>query len=301
MCSSKNEGRDTIVTCREIASACSSSLATDVLVPRPGLSSIKQPRADLDPLSILYTSPIGYEVCLCSCKNPDNWVRCWFNGVEEMSKLWGNTGLGSLFLLSLQSASTTLAINSGSNRIEHVMGFSHQLIESSGVDGAVLFYKALSLLNPSYLYRISWSGLPDASSPSSWVEVHEKSITLRELLDFASLYDPVSRDAIRYFSISLGIAYSIIMERYPCIESGVKDATYTILLLEDDLLLKRKIGYKYSSIKDHFISNATNKKLSQLEVGPGSIADIVINALFRVLLEKVFSIEADDYRPPRLC
>ncbi len=301
MYSLKNGDKDTTNICKKIASACSSALTTDVLVPRPGLSSIKQPRTDLDPLSILYTSPIGYEVCLCSCIDPDNWVKCWFNGVKEMSRLWGNTGLGSLFLLSLHSASTILALSKGLNSIENVMGFSQELIEISGVEGAVLFYKALSMLNPSYLYKISWSGLPDASNTSSWFEVYEKSITLRELLDLASIYDPVSRDAIRQFSISLGIAYPLIVEKYPCIESGVKNATHTTLLLEGDLLLRRKTQYKYYLVKKYNEDSRTYSTLSKLEAGPGSIADIVINALFRVLFERVFSTKTSSYNPPKLC
>ena len=278
--------------CRVFAHACSMAVILDALVPRPGLFSFSKPRKDIDPMGFVALSPIAYETCLCSCDNGaelahmstnNEWCRCWLRAVRRMRK-WGNPGLGSLFLLSLQAASLGYAYEKLREvRLENVMGSSRIVIESCGTKGARYFYDALYMVRPSYLGRISWLGLPDATQRQSSV-----SISLYDLAWLGALYDNVLRDASRLLELSLGIALPEL-RRWPCIALGVKKATYLVAGLFPDFLLRRKTGEGYEDywmrayVGDPGAENLLYEELGSR--GPGSVADIVVNALARYLFE----------------
>lgn len=280
--------------CKVFAHACSIAVVLDAVVPRPGLFSFIKPRRDMDPLGFAALAPIAYEACLCSCNNGvelphmksgDGWCKCWFRAVRHMRR-WGNPGLGSLFLLSLQAASLGYAYEKlGVIKLEHVMGSSRIVLEACNKEGTKYFYNTLYMLKPSYLGRVAWSGLPDATQRQDFI-----NISLYDLAQLGALYDNVLRDASRLLELSLGLALSEL-RKAPCISIGIKKATYLIAGLLPDFLLRRKTGKGY---EDYWLRAYTGDKhaehilYNELEsVGPGSAADIVVNALARYLFETI--------------
>jgi len=290
-------------TCKAFAHACSMAVVIDAAVPRPGLSSFEKPRRDLDPVGFAALAPLAYEACLCSCKDGaraahesrSDWCGCWFRAARSMRR-WGNPGLGSLLLLSLQAAGLGYSYEKlAEPGLEHVMGATSILLGLCGPRGAKYFYDVLYMLRPSYLGRLSWAGLPDASQRQVSI-----GIGLDGLAEAASLYDIVLRDAARLMEISLGMALPVLRET-ECLAAGVKKATYLLAWMLDDFLLKRKRERSYRELwlRAYLGDEEAVKELYEElgEVGPGSVADIVVNALARRLFESL--IIGD--RPTLLC
>jgi len=285
---------DEEVVCRRFARACAASVVVDAAVPRPGLSSFQKPRRDLDPIGFAGLAGLAYEACMCSCMRVllgdiGGWVGCWLSSVEEMARSWGNPGLGSLFLLSLQAAALGYAVYRGrGDSLEAVMASTSRAVDSGGVEAAVAFYRGLQLVYPSYLARISWSGLPEVDGRLSLEAIRETGVTLQALLERAALYDPVSRDAASFMSLSLGMALPILREE-PCLEKGVRRATYTLAGLEGDMLVARKAGRIAPEIWLQAATGDQDAERALWELlasgGPGSVADIVVNAVARLVYE----------------
>jgi len=282
------------LACQSLARACAAAIVVDAAVPRPGLSSFQRPRRDLDPLGFAGLAPLAYEACLCSCLgalhgSASDWVECWLSSVEAMVTSWGNPGLGSLFLLSLQAAALGQSLRRGrGDSVEAIMASSRIVVDESGVEAAVAFYRGLQLVSPGYLARISWSGLPEVDGRHSLEMLREAGVTLRALLEAASLYDPVSRDAVSFMALSLGMALPILRGE-DCLERGVRRATYTLAGLEGDLLVSRKAG---SICSELWLKAAEGDRRAEMELwrvlesaGPGSVADVVVNAVARLLYE----------------
>ncbi|KSW12405.1 hypothetical protein CF15_06665 [Pyrodictium occultum] len=281
------------VACRLFARACSAAVAVDAAVPRPGLTSFQRPRRDLDPLAFAGLTGLAYEACLCSCLAAaagelGAWPGCWLAAVEDMAAAWGNPGLGSLFLLTLQAAGLGYAEARGRRSLEAVMASTGLAVDAGGVEAAAAFYRGLQLASPSYLARISWSGLPEVDGRLSIMEVWEKRVTLRELLEKASLYDPVSRDAAGMMRLSLGMALPTLLEE-ECLGRGVRRATYLLAGLEGDLLVSRKSG---RVTRELWLRAARGDPGAEEELwrllagaGPGSAADLVVNAVARLIYE----------------
>ena len=280
-------------TCKAFAHACSMAVIVDAAVPRPGLSSFEKPRRDLDPLGFAALAPLAYEACLCSCRDGmraaheshSDWCGCWFRAVRSMRR-WGNPGLGSLLLLSLQAAGLGYSYEKlGEPGLEHVMGATRALLRLCGPRGAKYFYDALYMLRPSYLGRLSWAGLPDASQKQVSI-----SIGLDSLVEYASLYDVVLRDAARLMELSLGVALPVLRETQ-CLAAGVEKTTYLLAWMLDDFLLKRKKGRSYKELWLQAYrgdEGAVRRLYEELgETGPGAVADIVVNALARRLFESL--------------
>ena len=279
--------------CKAFAHACSMAVIVDAAIPRPGLSSFEKPRKDLDPLGFAALAPLAYEACLCSCKegtraaheNRTNWCGCWFRAVRSMRR-WGNPGLGSMFLLSLQAACLGYSYERLADPgLEHVMGATGILLRLCGPRGAKYFYDALYMLRPSYLGRLSWAGLPDASQRQDSI-----SIGLEDLASAASLYDIVLRDATRLMELSLGIVLPVLRETQ-CLAAGVKKVTYLLAWMLDDFLLKRKKGRSFQELWLRAYGGdeeAVKRLYEELgEAGPGAVADIVVNALARRIFESL--------------
>ncbi len=288
------------IACLLFAYACSQAVAYDASIPRPGLSSTVRPRRNPDPASLLAASPRAYRLCLSSCtlaarRKPQRWAALWARTVEELAgRGWGNPAMGSLLLLSLQAASLGSCLERrGSDSLDCVMGMSRLLVEEAGVEGAKAFYRALAAASPSYLGRLSWAGLPDASSPSLALDgIVAARITLLDVLEKASLYDPVSRDASRYLELSMGIALPELVEHRDCIGEGVARATLLIVGLEGDFVAFRKQlwgGFRSLALEAYQGSTVALAMLWGLfrrgSAGPGSAADIVGNALARLVYE----------------
>ncbi|WP_317894801.1 triphosphoribosyl-dephospho-CoA synthase [Pyrofollis japonicus] len=281
--------------CRAYAHACSISVIIDAAVPRPGLSSFSKPRPDLDPVGFAAYSPIAYEMCLCSCEEgaklahlfsrSGTWCRCWNKAIRHM-KRWGNVGLGSSLLLALQGAALGYAFEKYAKiSIDHVAGSTVYVLSLCGRAGTKYFYDSLRLLTPSYLGRLSWSGLPDASQPL--IDVGGLP-PFQELIKLASLYDPVSFDAHTMFSLSFGLALPILGET-PCLTIATKRATYLLASMLDDFLLKRKLGRTLRSLWERAAEGDRSAEAELENIlrheGPGSVADIVINALARRIFD----------------
>lgn len=288
-----------IHNCRIMARACSEAVALDVSIPRPGLFSLQRPRRPGEERGFISIIPRSYEVCLCSClrgyRRRGGWSDCWASGVVDIARRgFGNPGFGSLFLLALLSSSLGRAVESGSGRVEGVMGWSRRLVEAEGARGAFNFYRALAAANPSYLFSISWSGLPDASRQGLALgEVERLGLELREIVDKASIYDPVMRDASRFLALSLGIVYPLlreeVLEKGEGLWGAVKEATYTVALLEGDLILARgDIRVEDSLLEASSDGGVFEALLWRLlrGTGPGSVADVVISGLAYFLYEE---------------
>jgi triphosphoribosyl-dephospho-CoA synthetase len=284
------------LACEAFARSCCEALGYDASIPRPGLSSATRPKRDPDPSALLAAAPRAYRACLESCRAaasglPSVWIEAWHGAVVDLaSRGWGNPAMGSLFLLSLQAASLGYTVSkTGSDRVEHVMGSSRALVEAVGVRGAQLFYDALLRLRPSYLGRLSWAGLPDASTSLGLWEVFEKRITLSQLLDRASLYDPVSRDAARQLQLSLGEILPVLSEQRCRLGEAVVRATLYALASAGDFLAFRKGGVnpRGLALEAYGGSAAAEAKLWGLLRGSaiGSTADLVVSALARLLYE----------------
>jgi hypothetical protein len=284
------------LACRAFARACSEAIAYDASIPRPGASSTTRPQPNPDPSSLVAASPRAYEVCLRACTGAymgfyDTWVKVWYRAVVDLAREgWGNPAMGSLFLLSLQAASLGYSLaRLSSDNLHAIMGSSRILIEHAGVKATVLFFKALRRLLPSYLGRLSWDGLPDASTTLAVEEVEEKRITLAELLDKASLYDPVSKDAARYFQLSLGEALPVLIE-YRCrLGEGILKAYLYVLAAERDFIAFRKAGIDLRGLAREAyegFASAEGRLWRLLKAsGAGSSADIIVAALARLLYE----------------
>jgi len=279
--------------CRLQARACAEAVALDASVPRPGLTSVTRPRPGHEPLGFIGLTGLAYEACLCSClrgagRRP-GWTGCWLEAVREMAARWGNTGMGMLFLLSLQSHAVGQAAGLGrADRDEAVMGASRLSLEGEGVEGAVAFYRGLAAAHPSYLWRLSWAGLPDASAPGlALAAVREGRVTLARLADAAGLYDPVLRDAARLLSLSLGYLAPLMLEeaaRLGLVEA-LRLATLEAAAVFGDLLVARKLGLRVPGIGGQ-LPASVEARLWRLmrQAGPGSAADLAAAAAARLLL-----------------
>ncbi|ABM80909.1 triphosphoribosyl-dephospho-CoA synthase [Hyperthermus butylicus] len=285
-----------VTACHQQAYACAEAVVIDAAVTRPGLTSFSRPRSDLDPLAFAALAPRAYEACLCSClrstaKDHTGWLGCWLDAIESLTAAeWGNPGMGMLFLLSLQAAALGYTVEKlGSDDDMHVMGAAQLLVEQAGVEGAKAFYRALQLVAPSYLGRLSWNGLPDATTGRlALAELWEKQVTLRELLAAASLYDPVARDAATGFSLSFGEIIPLLLEHADDLATGVRRATYYIAGFHGDFLLRRKRGGFLGELwrRAYMGDQAAEEELYRLlegAAGPGSSADVVANAVARLL------------------
>ena len=284
--------------CSLAAWSCAAAAAVDAASTRPGLTSLERPRRDQDPWGYALLPAAAYEACLCSCRlgylGSGGWTRCWLSSVERLAP-HGNPGMGMLFLMSLQAAATGAAAGRGLYSVEHVMGFTRSLLEAEGVEGAEAFYRALRLLGPSYLGRIGYSRLPDAA-PGSPETPSARGVTLAELADEASLYDPVLRDAARMMEASLG---ALLPEAWRLAEAGLPPGriawslTLQALALEGDLLLRRKLGARAEEEARRLASEAlrgsaaAEARLWRLlrHAGPGSAADLAANTMARLVYE----------------
>ncbi len=272
------------------AQACAASIVVDVVVPRAGLVSAYWWRSDLTPLSFSILSGIAYDVCLRSCLSgyegaPGRFTLYWLKGVIRTKDL-GNPGMGSLFLLALQASSLGLSLRTlESDSIIHVMGSTSKVIDEAGSKGALDFLRVLHIVSPSYIGRISYGGLPDVTSRTCLE--YAKRLSLREVLDIASLYDPVARDAVRFMTYSLGYAYETILEEG--VIEGVKKANYCLASWLGDLVSFRKVGatsrvYE-EACRGADIEEALLWSILKEGGGPASTADIVVNALARVFYD----------------
>lgn len=281
--------------CRLQARACAEAVALDASVPRPGLTSVTRPRPGHEALGFIGLTGLAYEACLCSCRLGASlaagWTGCWLRAVEEMARRWGNTGLGMLWLLALQSHAVGLAARHGREAVdEAVMGASVWSVEAEGVEGAAAFYRGLGLVSPGYLWRVSWSGLPDASCPGLAVwELRERGIGLAELARAAALYDPVMADTSGMLGVSLGFLYPLLLEeagRRGLVEA-LRVATLRAALVYGDLLARRKLpggweGVAREAAGGSEVAWALLWRLLR-GAGPGSAADLVAAAVARLL------------------
>ncbi len=287
-------------TCEAVAWACAAAQTLDAATPRPGLTSLtrpQQPRQNPWPWS--YTPPAAYEACLCSCRlgqeMKPGWTRCWLAAVKKLARLGENTAMGSLLLQTLQAAATGAAEAKQLHRVEHVMGHTRILLEAEGAEGAGNLYKALRLLNPSYLARISYSGLPDATDPTETPQT--KQITLAEIADTAAAYDPVLREAARHMQTSLGPLLDLARRLHQQGETPtetMKQVTLQALALEGDLLLRRKLGPQAEAEAAQLAREAAHNPTAEARLwrllkhaGPGSAADLAANTMARLAYEKL--------------
>ncbi len=292
--------------CRLMAVACAAAAALDAVTPRPGLSAAGRWRRDPGPLQLSVLTGVAYEVCAEACgrgrlaahrsiEAPA--TSPWLEGVKLFTSVGGNPGLGSTLLLSLQAASLGYALELyGDDELEHVMGSSEAIVELEGVQGAVNFYRGLQLAAPSYLGRVGYLGLPDAAAgPLALNELEERGVTLAELALKGSLYDPVLRDVASCLAVSLGYAYSVASAALGGDElsvlAAVEAATYAVAGWLDDLVLKRKLGRSLRSLWELAFRGSPEARLllqlelSGAEAGPGSAADVVVNAAARLVYE----------------
>lgn len=287
MCTIRAEN---VKLCRLVARSCSAAVALDVLIPRPGLSSFRSPRADPHPLDIAYTAGIAYEACMRACMTPRSWILRWKRAVREMVRAVGNTLAGALFLLSLQSASIGTSLSRLGRLVEEdVMGSAMECVDVAGTEGAIAYIEVLGLISSSYLWRIGWSGIPDVTTGRLALDTLRSSgLTLSKLLAAASIYDVVSKDAATGFSISFGLAKPLIAAE-SSLADGVRKATYAVVYYEGDLLLRRKC-YEQRELWGRALAGDEEAEAvlwrTYTGCGPGSAADIVINAAAYTIAER---------------
>lgn len=291
--------------CKDIARVCAEAAMLEAIIPRPGLTSVMRPRSDHDPWSFVKLPSYAYESCLCSCRRgyilANGWSSCWRRSVEELAR-WGNPGLGMLFLQSLQAAAVGASAREERDLEDYaIMGWSRRLIEAEDIMGAVNFYAALHAVSPSYLGRISHGGLPDvATGLLALEEIVERGITLAYIADVASLYDPVLQDASRLLSISLGYILPLLEAKAKShgVIEAVKRVLYHAAARLDDFIMKRKLGEEANKAKELFSEAEHGSILAESllwrffrgkRAGPGSIADLLVNALTRLLYKQARS------------
>jgi triphosphoribosyl-dephospho-CoA synthase len=206
--------------------------------------------------------------------------------------------MGSTLLMAFQAAGLGFSLEAYEcDSVEHVMGATLNLVEREGVKGAVNVYRALQLVAPSYLARISVDGLPDATTGHLALEqLEESNVTLAELVGRAGIYDPVLRDLATGLSISLGYAYAIARSEFRggdevSIIRALERATYGVAGWHDDLVLKRKLGRSLRHLWELAYKGAQEAlvmirlELYGVEAGPGSSADVAVNAIARLVYE----------------
>ncbi len=291
--------------CRAFARACTASIVVDTYSPRPGLSTVRRWRRDPGPLSFAILAPLAYELCLKACRagatvaqgtaREGTITSIWRKTVETVAKLGlGNPGLGSTMLLAFQAAALGYSLEAyESDSIDHVMGSVNTILEAEGTKGLRNLYRAITTVSPSYIHRIAWQGLPDTSTRKlAEQETLEKRLTLKDALALTSLYDPVSRDLYTSFTISLGYAYPLII-KHSNILKAVAKATYAVAGWHDDLILKRKLGKSYRKLWEAAFRETPEALtllktiLANTNAGPGSSADIVVNATARAIYEYI--------------
>ena len=213
----------------------------------------------------------------------------WLKSCRDMTR-YGNIGMGYTLLLTLQAAALGYSMwRKGSDKREHVMGSVVEVVDALGVDGAKDFYRCLQFVSPSYLWRIGYAGLPEVNGLYSLTLLAEKKVTFSRLLFEASIYDPVSKDIVEAMTYSLGYALDVIASQ-PTLEEGVFRATYGVASWIGDLILARKAGYIPRELL-HKVAQGDKTVLTELEkllgedAGPGSAADLVVNAVARLVYE----------------
>lgn len=294
-----HESSEPLTACRLFSYACSTAIMLDYLSPRPGLAYIGSKRTDIPGLSFIVFSSAANNACLYACQagylfahmaGYSGLTTLWRRAIEELAWL-GNPAMGSLLLLVFQAGGLGCSIGRyGADKLEYVMGCVKSLAEHSGVEAAKDFYRVLFTLSPSYLYRIEWDGLPDASTPTSLDDIESRGIEFKELACKASLYDQVLGDLCRGMEYSLGLIYSILRDK---MEEGllkaIIQATLESVEILGDFVLYRKTGYRQLNplIASH--DKEVDTVLALLRAGPSSIADLVVNAVARLVYEALSS------------
>ena len=285
--------------CRVFAVACAAAVILDTYSYRPGLSTTARWRREPGPLSFAVLAPLAERACLEACRRGAllahgvavRVLPVWRRVVELVAPL-GNPGAGSTLLLTLQAAGLGYAVERvGSDALEHVMGGCRAVVESEGVEGAEALYRALLAVAPSYLARIGYSGLPDASTSLAPSLVREAGVTLNLVAREASLYDTVMLDVATCFTVSLGYAYPLVCSSD--LLDAIARATHLVAGVYGDMLVRRKLGREPRGLwleaarGSRRALEELSKLLDGAGVGPGSAADVVVNAAARCVYDRL--------------
>ncbi len=261
-------------SCLAYARACAEALFYDYCLPGPGLSTCSSPRPDAPREAMAACVWAGYEACLESCmaglEKRVVFHRAWLSRILVAGLgARGNACMGSLLLLSLMGNSIGYSLACyGSDDPVHVMGSSRILVEQAGVEASKAFYLVLGSLKPSYLARISYSGLPDASTPL--LAVSSLNAPLEVLAREASLYDPVLRELDRLMEATL--AYGLpVLEESSC--RGMRRLLACIVCSYGDMLVKRK-----AVLEEESWCRACRGEAEPPAAPAGSAADIAVAA-----------------------
>lgn len=260
-------------SCRLMARACAEAVFMDYCLPSRGLATCSTPRPDMPRWAMAACTWAAYEACLESClaglERRAAFHTAWASRMLVILGR-GNACMGSLLLLSLlaNSLGYSLAVN-GSDDPVHLMGSSRILVEESGVEGARAFYLVLGAASPSYLGRIAYSGLPDASDPL--LAASELKLGLDRVAGLAALYDPVLRELDRLMEASLAYGLPLLRE-WGCTR-GMRRLTACIVCSYGDLLLKRRTGLQLDEW-----CRACRGEGGEPQGSPGSAADIAVAA-----------------------
>ncbi|NPA69356.1 MAG: hypothetical protein GXO26_00980 [Crenarchaeota archaeon] len=179
----------------------------------------------------------------------------------------------------------------------------------STCNDTIMFYKALKMLNISYIRsRNVVPALPDVNDEDSSEIILKQNLTLWKLLRYCASIDICSRQVVTYYSDILELLklFKNFLERYGNIDYSILLTYYKALSLIGDTMILRKYGIeKFFYLKNIgetmfkiCIENEEScinesKKLHEMFVkngiNPGSIADLIAIMLSLYRLEEVLS------------
>lgn len=226
----------------------------------------------------------------------DNKINAPFFNIPSLAEDKKKGGLGSLIYEAVSLTNT----HSGGNT--HFGAFillipliagggitgATKLVKSTSVFDAVLFYQAFSLTS----VRMNDSDDMDVSDPKSVEILHEKKMTLYDVMEYSSKCDMVSNEWISGFKLTRKTADFLLNSGRG--KNAIPDAYMKLLAENEDTFVAKKLGADASLWTMKTAGKVLSGEISVEEfdriclskgINPGSTADIIIAGIFIALIE----------------
>ncbi|MEM3832996.1 MAG: triphosphoribosyl-dephospho-CoA synthase [Thermoprotei archaeon] len=299
-----------------ISIALSSAISLEVAAyPKPGNVHRFHDYKDTKFEDFLITShvmqPIFIEVFNRSLNNNQIEVgKAIYLAVKFARKIHGggNTNLGLATLLIPLAAGVAQCLPRLD--IREIVFKAQDIVKNSNVEDAIMFYKAIREASPSYVkkYKPEKTSLPDVFIENFESELKRNNYTLWDVLTESASWDIVSRELINGYPESIFVkkfieknlskigwnnsiisAYIHLLSERPdslIIRKGNKEIAVLIMNEAAEIKKLRKI-YGKKGLK---MLKELDRKLNELNLNPGSTADIIASGIALYNIQRMLSI-----------
>ncbi len=224
----------------------------------------------------------------------------------------GNTSLGLATLLIPLSAGAAQCLPELNTR--EIVSKARNIMKNSSVDDAIMFYKAIREASPSYVKKgkPEKTDLPDVYAENFEHELKRNNYTLWDVLTESASWDIVSRELINGYPESIFVKKFIeknlskigwnnsIVSAYIHLLSNRPDSLIirksnkeiAILIMNEAIKIK-KLRKIYSK-KGLRMLEKLDRKLNELNLNPGSTADIIASGIALYNIQKMNTIDTKE-------